>query len=405
MNEINMIIWPALYGVTGHAVGSLIGMGVAGAIAGVVLGYVTGAVMMGMIFYDIEAYAPMAFVPIVIFVPAPVKVWLMGAVCLSAWVRMIPRAVAGGVDAKTTRQRLAEIAACTSPNKLVPFLGDDRHRVVTAAGDRLYSLQLMHAKVAKVILKHAGTMDRSDAANRERCTWLCDLVAPLAEAGPKARDALLDFYANLGWLRDAVGRYAKANENADLLIEEVLFEQLDWEDDAPLSEVTERRMSQGWSVDAMVDRLLDSDLEAGLAMAERAFLTGSLSPDRLDALGDERAGAVLRKAAGRGSDGDGPRWDDIIEGALARPTGLAFSLMADVLRSEDGSYYIDVRVEQDLIRTDESHLSHRHEAPDEAAGLLEAARSRITWLGEHPDLIGQPYKLDVMRELVRRLGD
>lgn len=42
MNEINMIIWPALYGVTGHAVGSLIGMGVAGAIAGVVLGYVTG---------------------------------------------------------------------------------------------------------------------------------------------------------------------------------------------------------------------------------------------------------------------------------------------------------------------------------------------------------------------------
>lgn len=79
--------------------------------------------------------------------------------------------------------------------------------------------------------------------------------------------------------------------------------------------------------------------------------------------------------------------------------------MADVLRSEDGSYYIDVRVEQDLIRTDESHLSHRHEAPEEAAGLLEAARSRIAWLGEHTDLIGQPYKLDVMRELERRLGD
>ncbi len=407
MGEINLTLWPAIFGVTGHALGSLLGFGWVGAIVGVVLGLATGIAMMPDPTYGV--LASFAFVPVMIFAPAPVKIWLMAAVCLSAWVRMIPAAVAGRTRAKATRRRSEEIAVCASVDDLVRYLGDDHQEVFEVACNRLYALGLTHDELAGVILAHARTLDRSGSSDREKCCWLRDLVTPLTEAGTDARDALLELYTNLGWLRDAVGRYGADHENADLLVEGVLFDQPPWEDDAPLLEVTERRLSQGWSVDTMVDRLLDSDLEAGLALAERAFLAGSLSHDRLDPLGDERAGAVLRKAIGRGSDGDedgsGPRWDDIIDGALARPTSLAFSLMAAVLRTEDDSYYIDVRVEQDLIRAEESHLSHRHEESDDAANLLDAARSRTAWLREHPDVIGQSYKLGVMRELEEALGE
>lgn len=403
MSEVNLTIWPVLYGVTGHAVGSLLGMGVAGAIVGVVLGFVTGIVMMGMHFMDIEAFAPMAFVPIVIFVPAPVKVWLMGAVCLSAWVRMIPRAVAGGIDAKTTRRQLAEIEACTSPNKLVPFLGDDRHSVVMAASERLYSLRLMHAKVAKVLLKHADALNRPPSVDYQKCRWLGEMVMPLAEAGADARDALLDLYANLGWLGEIVGNYNFDDENADILVENVLFGQLEWENDDRLMEVTERRMSQGWSVDVMVDRLLDTDIEAGLDLAERAFLSGSLSARRLDALGDGRAGALLRKAVDLRSETHRPKWDDIIAGALARPTNMAFTLVAAALRTEDESFNLKYHVDNDFVRPDDGHLSRRHEAPDEAAELLDVTRSRIASLEGRSNSENAENLLRVLKELEEKL--
>ncbi len=406
IGEINLTLWPAIFGVTGHALGSLFGLGWVGAIVGLVLGVATGIAMMPDPTHGVLAL--FVFVPGMILAPMPMKLWLMATVCLSAWARLIPTAVAGRTRAKATRQRSEETAACASVDDLVRYLGDDDQKVFEAACNRLYALGLPHDEIAGVILAHARTLDRSGSSDRERCCWLHDLVTPLTEAGTDARDALLELYANLGWLRDAVGRYGADHENADLLVEGVLFDRLRWEDDAPLLQVTERRLSHGWSVDAMVDRLLDSDREAGLALAERAFLAGSLSHDRLDTLGDERAGAVVRKAVGLGSDGDeegnGPRWDDIIDGALSRPTSLAFSLMAAVLRTEDDSYYIDVRVEQDLIRADESHLLHRHEAPDEAADLLDAARSRTAWLREHPDVIGQSYKIGVMRELEEALS-
>ncbi|GMR12607.1 MAG: hypothetical protein BMS9Abin29_0797 [Gemmatimonadota bacterium] len=282
MYEINMLIWPAIYGVTGHALGSVFGLGWLGAIVGVVLGYVTGAVMMRMLFYDVEILAPLVFVPIMILVPAPARLWLMGAVSISPWVRMIPRAVAGRTKAAAHTK---EIAACMSADGLLPFLEDDAHQVFRAAGDRLYALGLTHDEIVRVILRHAAGLSSADLIYPERRRWLCHLVQPLAEAGTDARDPLLELYANFGWLRDASG---PADQNADRLIEEVLFERLAWEDDGPLMQVTERRLSQGWNVDAMVDRLLASDAEAGCALAERAFPAGSLSPDRLNALGDER---------------------------------------------------------------------------------------------------------------------
>jgi hypothetical protein len=82
MYEINLLVWPIIYGVTGYAWGAG-----PGAVLGVVLGIVTAVPMIRASPYDVEILALPLLVPSV-FLPRSIRAWYLLALCVLPWARL-----------------------------------------------------------------------------------------------------------------------------------------------------------------------------------------------------------------------------------------------------------------------------------------------------------------------------
>lgn len=95
MYQINFIVWPVIFGMTGFHAGSYFGTfpGILGAAAGTVAGFMTAVLMVREMFYDVEAIAPVAVILTYIFVPAQHRIWFLLGTCLLPWLRLTIQAV------------------------------------------------------------------------------------------------------------------------------------------------------------------------------------------------------------------------------------------------------------------------------------------------------------------------
>jgi hypothetical protein len=94
MYEINFLVWPLVYGFTGHILGSMWGHPWIGTIVGVILGFFTAVPMISALFYDVEILAPVLLI-VSFFVPRSMRLWVLLGLCALPWVRLAGRGVAG----------------------------------------------------------------------------------------------------------------------------------------------------------------------------------------------------------------------------------------------------------------------------------------------------------------------
>ncbi|MGD2135853.1 MAG: hypothetical protein PVF27_06815 [Gemmatimonadales bacterium] len=87
MYEINAIIWPAVYGVTGYVLGGLVGSAMVGAVVGAVLGVGTALPLIRAAFYDVELIAVVLLVS-AFFLPPGLRPWFLLGVCTTPWLRL-----------------------------------------------------------------------------------------------------------------------------------------------------------------------------------------------------------------------------------------------------------------------------------------------------------------------------
>lgn len=95
--QINFIVWPVIYGLTGFHTGSLSGSfpRVFGAVAGAIIGFVAVIPLARAMFYDVEAAAPVSVALVYIFVPVDRRIWFLMGICLLPGVRLLARKLAG----------------------------------------------------------------------------------------------------------------------------------------------------------------------------------------------------------------------------------------------------------------------------------------------------------------------
>lgn len=100
MYQINMLVWPLVFGVAGHVWGAALGHPWPGVAAGVLLGLVTAVPMLRASFYDVEIVAPFLLLGLFV-VPPSLDRWYVLIICALPWARLgvavvLPRARGDG---------------------------------------------------------------------------------------------------------------------------------------------------------------------------------------------------------------------------------------------------------------------------------------------------------------------
>lgn len=406
--ETVQLLWAFVYVWAGWLWGGMIDWPWLGAIGGFFVGLVVGIPMGAAMLVEISLAAPLLAVAAWLLVPRPWLPHAAAAICalpLTCYFFFIARDAVRGSRGRGT------VAGADTPDALVPHLGSEQDEVRAAAAARLARLNLPHEERARVIVQVAARLAQQGRSGDLQ--WLAVLVAPIAQAMPPVREALLLLYEHLGWvsseLRGAPG-------NADEQVQEVLFRRVQWDSDAPLRRAAQARIEKGWNVDRMVARLLDTDPEAGGRMAQDAFPAGALSAALLLRIGEARAAAVIEGEIARAMNSRIEHYDRIIEATLGLPPGKAFSLLERVLEWDPADYCIERGFEWGLMKDAQPTLEERcARAPAEAASFLTVVRAHIERLerydwnakfnpGWHPDA-RRKFWTALANALAARLGE
>jgi hypothetical protein len=364
--------WAFLYAWAGWLWGGMIGWAWLGAIVGFFVGAVIGFMMGAALLFEVTGLAVLLALAAWLLVPRPWLPHAAAAICALPLACCLFLSARGAVrDARARRI----VAGTDTPEALVPHLASTEDAVRTAAIGPLVRLNLKPVERARVIVDVATRLKHDSYADR---LWINQLAAPVARELPAPREALLLLYEHLGWV--SAGRGTDP-ENADAWVQRALFERVEWGNDTPLRRASQARITQGWNVDRMVARLLETDSEAGGRMAEDAFSAGALGPALLLRLGEARAAAVIEREIARAANAKIGEYDRIVEAALGLPPGRALPLLERVLEWDPADYCIERALEQGLMKNAQPALAERcARAPDDAARFLAAVRARIARL-------------------------
>jgi hypothetical protein len=363
-----MLLWAFVYAWAGWLWGDTFGWPWMGAIGGFFVGMAAGSVMYAAA-PEVSLFAPVLAAVAWWLVPRP---WLPHAAAAICALPLASYLLLNARDKVREARGRRVVAGADTPEALLPHLASGQEEVRSAAIARLARLGLSPDERARLVVQVAERLKHDSTADR---LWLTALIRPLAYATPAPRDALLLLYEHLGWVSSGVAPHP---DNPDDLIQRVLFDGLPHDDGARLRQASERRVRNGWNVDRMVTRLLGTDGESGMRMAEEAFSAGALSAPILLRLDETRAAAVIEREIARAASAKIGEYDRIIEAALGLPPGRAFPLLERVLEWDPADYCIERAFERGLGKDAQPALAERcTRAPGEAARFLAAVRARI----------------------------
>ena len=375
-HETAILLWAFVYAWAGWLWGGMFGWPWLGAVAGFIAGMFVGTAMGAAMLIEVSVLAPLLALVAWWLAPRPWLPHAAAAICaipLACWLFLATRDAARNARARRT------VAGADTLEALIPLLGSKENEVAAEACARLARMDLPPDERARVILKVAAHFGERNLIGEPQ--WLTVLVAPLVQAAPPPREALLLLYEHLGWV--SAGRWPP-RENSDERIQRLLFDGLPWDSDAPLRRASQARLEKGWNVDRMVKRLLGTNLEAGARMAEEAFPAGALSAATLLRMPDARAAALIEREIARALTTRVEHYERIIEAALGLPPARAFPLLERTLEWDPADYCIEGTLERGLMKDAQPALGERcSAAPAEAASFLAAVRAHIDRLGRY----------------------
>ena len=88
MYELNLLVWPLVYGTAGHAIGVGFGVPWVGAAIAAIPGVATGLVMAREAFYDVEILAIAGLASVWFLATEATAVWFYLALCVVPWARL-----------------------------------------------------------------------------------------------------------------------------------------------------------------------------------------------------------------------------------------------------------------------------------------------------------------------------
>ena len=291
-------------------------------------------------------------------------------------------------------KRLKRIKAADSftkkierPEQLAEYFGDDDEEVRNVAIKKLNSFNnISDLDIAGVIVKAMESIrehpDYDIDFDRERFDWLKKYVEKFTKRYTPNQKVLLLLYENL---------CVKAFEAADTVLQNFLFTEYKWEDLTPLLESAKRRADKckcilvsEANLDQTVNFLKTKDMVKAEALAEYAFLAGSLTAGAFEGFMPQTINSILSKALIHAkeikNDGyDGFRgFNEILVATYTLPPEIAVSILTSLFDESLSQYSLRFELKFGLLGDQGKPLMDRIQEAhaDELDKLIAAITKR-----------------------------